>query len=76
MVYQGRQSLQVQTREGLFRRYLSADKFGLFIRGLPFSLALALILWASVLGDGFISTDQRPERESWRSQLEMIIGGD
>lgn len=34
-----------------------------------------IILHSTTTGDSFISTDQRPERESWRYQLEMIIGG-
>lgn len=37
---------------------------------------LLLTIWAESLGDGWISTDQRPERESWDCQLQMIIGGD
>jgi len=39
-------------------------------------IVLLVILWADVCGDGFISTAQRPERESYRYQLEMILKGD
>jgi len=34
-----------------------------------------LVIWFETLGDSWISTEQRPERESWRYQLEMVIGG-
>ena len=36
---------------------------------------LCLTIWAESLGDGWISTDQKPERESWKYRIEMIIGG-
>ena len=39
-------------------------------------LAICVVMFLfSVAGDGFIQIDY-PERESWRNQLEMIIGGD
>jgi len=39
-------------------------------------IILLVIIWAESLGDGWISTAQRPERESYRYQLEMILKGD
>ena len=54
---------EIKTRYGAYRMF-----YAIFC-------VLAVVMFATVAGDGFISAEQRPERESWKYQLEMILGG-
>ena len=79
MVYSGGRTVFLQAQERLFGRHLSAHKFHLrlFRLSLPTALAaLMIMLSVNILGDSFIADAPRPECESYRQQLEIIIGGE
>ena len=79
MVYSGSRTMFLQAQKRLFGRHLSAHKFRLrlFHLSIPATLAaLIIMLSVNILGDSFIADAPRPECESYRQQLEIVIGGE